>query len=356
MEFGVKNGLFVRAVAVPHEFIDTYMVEANGEYVKVFLYLLRHENELERLENSDIADALKITEADVRRALTYWEKLGVLTSARETASPAENPNVAAARETALSAENPGAVTAEGVPALPPAGDGGARMERLSGDEEFTALLYVVQQYLQKNFTQIECEKFAYFYDCLGMSSELLEYLAEYCADSGHTGIRYLEKVALNWYQQGIRTGEEAKDYTLRYSRDISSVMKAFGITGRNPATSEQEYIKKWFKQFGFDRKIVVEACNRTIKATGAASFPYADKILSGWKENGVKVLADVGEVDKKRQKQAEQSREKKTAPKKPAAVSRNRFHNFEGRSYDYDEMVWRDIRERYGKGEMKNGA
>lgn len=344
MGFGVKDGLSVRAVTVPHEFIDTYMVEANGEYVKVFLYLLRRENELDKLENSDVADALKITEADVRRALAYWEKLGVLTATDR--EPSETKE--AALETAAAVESE--------IALPTQGDGGARMERLSRDEEFTALLYVVQQYLRKSFTQIECEKFAYFYDSLNMSSELLEYLAEYCADSGHTGIRYIEKVALNWYQQGIHTSEEAKDYTLRYSKDISSVMKAFGITGRNPATSEQEYIKKWFKEYGFDRKLVVEACNRTIKATGTASFPYADKILSGWKENGVKVLRDVEELDKKRQEQADRRREQEKSVSKKPAASKNRFNNFESSSYDYDEMIWQNIRERYGKGEMKNGA
>lgn len=49
-------------------------------------------------------------------------------------------------------------------------------------------------------------------------------------------------------------------------------------------------MKRWFKEFGFDCKLVTEACGRTIKATGTASFPYADKILTGWKEAGVKTL------------------------------------------------------------------
>ena len=75
-------------------------------------------------------------------------------------------------------------------------------------------------------------------------------------------------------------------------------MKAFGITGRSPATAETEFMKRWFKEFGFDCKLVTEACGRTIKATGTASFPYADKILTGWKEAGVKTLGDVEELDR----------------------------------------------------------
>ncbi len=54
--------------------------------------------------------------------------------------------------------------------------------------------------------------------------------------------------------------------------------------------------------------IVTEACNRTLTATGSASFPYADKILTGWKENGVRTLQDVETLDKRRQeKQAKKS-------------------------------------------------
>ena len=113
----------------------------------------------------------------------------------------------------------------GTPDIPDAGNSYDRMKRLSADEEFSALLYAVQQYLGKTFSAIECEKFAYFYDVLHMSCELLEYLAEYCAEGGHTSIRYIEKVALNWYQAGIHTRDEAREHSTRYSKDTSAVMK-----------------------------------------------------------------------------------------------------------------------------------
>lgn len=67
-------------------------------------------------------------------------------------------------------------------------------------------------------------------------------------------------------------------------------------------------MKRWFKEFGFDCKLVTEACGRTIKATGTASFPYADKILTGWKEAGVKTLGDVEELDRRRQASKRQDR------------------------------------------------
>jgi len=64
----------VNGTIVDNEFIDRYMAAANGEYVKVYLYLLRHGQE--PLNVSNIADALNHTEADVKRALAYWEEAG----------------------------------------------------------------------------------------------------------------------------------------------------------------------------------------------------------------------------------------------------------------------------------------
>ena len=230
-----------------------------------------------------------------------------------------------------------------------------RMQKLAEDEEFSMLLYAVQQYLGKPFTSIECEKFAYFYDGLKLSCSLLEYLAEYCAGSGHTSIRYIEKVALNWYEMGIRTKEAAKEYTLRFSKDMSAVMKAFGIIGRGPATAEQEFMKTWFKEYGFDKTLVTEACSRTITATGTASFPYADKILAGWHAQGVKTLADVRELDKRHQQAKQQGRvqekqKQSESGRKNSGGTGNRFKNFDERSNDYEAIMWETMRNRQRGG------
>ena len=65
---------------VENEFIDHYMAKANGEYVKVYLLLLRHiNNPGSSLSISKIADCLENTEGDIIRALKYWEKTGLLT-------------------------------------------------------------------------------------------------------------------------------------------------------------------------------------------------------------------------------------------------------------------------------------
>lgn len=64
---------------VDNHFIDCHMVKANGEFVKVYLFLLRHLNSSPvALTISTIADCLDNTEKDILRALNYWEKEGLL--------------------------------------------------------------------------------------------------------------------------------------------------------------------------------------------------------------------------------------------------------------------------------------
>ena len=65
-------------------FIDNYMVDANGEFVKVYLFLLRHlDDPCSSLTLTMIADCLNNTEADVLRAFRYWEKKGLLRTERD---------------------------------------------------------------------------------------------------------------------------------------------------------------------------------------------------------------------------------------------------------------------------------
>ena len=61
-------------------FIEQYMPRANGEFVKVYLYLLRSLSKAPpSFGPAKAADALDCTEKDILRALKYWEREGLLT-------------------------------------------------------------------------------------------------------------------------------------------------------------------------------------------------------------------------------------------------------------------------------------
>ena len=115
-------------------------------------------------------------------------------------------------------------------------------------------------------------------------------------------------------------------------------MRAFGLSGRNPADSEIDLMDKWFGAFGFTREIVVEACSRTMAAIHKPSFQYADTILTEWSRAGVRTMKDVENVTRLRKEK--KAREGKNGGQTEKKRTGNRFHNLEEHGYNYDEMIW----------------
>lgn len=377
----IKDRLEIGASVVSNVFIDNYMADANGEYVKVYLYLLRRG--FTGVTEAEIADALNDTEADVKRALAYWKRIGVLEDEKtvpegertvlrgektvpeggktalrseksvlkgDKAVPSDAKVMPKEEKTAFKRESASHAAGLDTAELPdrPATESKSifmqqSLEELSSDPDFSQLLYIAQQYLKKVFTPRDGEVFANLYGRLGMSAELLEYLVEYCAQNSHTSLRYIEKVAISWHEKGLKTVEEAKAYARTFTKDSFAVMKAFGLTGRSPAETEYVLLEKWYRSYGFTKDLVVEACNRTMTAIHSPSFQYADRILTDWKESGVRTMRDVAELDRIRQEQKAKGggTQQKTASSSPGKKrTANRFHNLEEHGYDYDKMVW----------------
>lgn len=321
-----------------NEFIDHHMVKANGEYVKVYLLLLRHMNEPSgMLSISEIADKLECTEKDVVRALNYWKKQGLLDYCEESEAPpscesASAPGSEQASGATAAGNLPVSTAQEESASVPNIQQYRSRKER----KEFKELLFVAEQYLGKTLSSMDIDTITYFFDTLRMSAELIEYLIEYCVENGHKSMHYIQKVALSWNDQKITTVEAAKSSTILYNKNCYSILNAYGIKGRAPATSEIAYIRKWNEEYGFTLDIILEACNRTMNTIHQPNFEYTDTILKNWLGKDVHYLKDIEALDAEYLREKE--RRKKQAAKPAVNTKNNKFNNFDGRSYDMDDL------------------
>ena len=316
-----------------NEFIDHYMAEANGEYVKVYLILLRHLNEPSgTLTISKIADLLDITEKDVIRALNYWKKKGLLDY--DMPVDGETPAIPAQPRMTEepSAPEPAAPSIQPAPTTTDV----SSIEQYRSRKEFKELLFVAEQYLGKTLTSTDMETLLYLYDEVHMSADLLEYLIEYCVSKGSTSIAYIRTVGLAWADQKITTVAQAKEETNLYNKNYFTILKAFGIKNRNPLDKEIQYMNLWLNQYSFTLDIISEACSRTVLATGKASFSYADSILENWFKNGVHHLSDIESLDQTFQQKKIAKASAQTRPQPQA--SRNKFNNFHQRNYNMAEL------------------
>ena len=315
-----------------NEFIDRYMPKANGEYVKVYLMLLRHLDESASLPApSRLADLLECTEKDILRAFKYWEGQGLLEYKEE------------APDRSLQAEvSPSEASLTVAPVSDT--DKSVNTRKHGNRKEFKELLFVAEQYLGKTLSATDINAITYFYETLQMSADLIEYLIEYCVENGHKSIHYIQKVALSWHSQDTRTAEQAKTNSVLYNKNCYSILNAYGIKGRAPAASEIAYIRKWHEEYAFSLEIILEACDRTMNMIHQPNFEYTDSILKNWYKKNVHTLEDVSVLDAAfTRAKADKARQQTTQPSKPSG--RNKFNNFENRSYDMNDLERRLIQQ-----------
>lgn len=343
----------ISATSVSNIFIDEYMSDANGEFVKIYLYLLRLMNMPDAAFSiSSIADKFEHTEKDIKRALCYWERMHLLrleyddsqnltgiclldSVSRKDASDSNDPaGDSASTETPSAAREAQASDVTG--AAPKKKSYSADdIKQFRQDESVAELFFITERYLNRTLSATDINTILYLYDVLGFSTDLIEYLVEYCVSKGHTSIRYIEKVALGWADSNIRTVADAKQTSSLHSQSYFMVIKALGISGRNLVPSETSLIEKWTSEYGFSNELIEEACRRTIQTIHQPSFEYTDSILNNWHKKQIRSLADIAKLDAEHQSKKKSSQ---TAPSAASAPSKNKFNNFAQRSYDYDQL------------------
>lgn len=400
------------ATIVSNYFLDEYMPNANGEFVKIYLYLLRALSSPDMdISICHIADIFNHTEKDVVRALRYWEQIGlldlkfdsnkVLTNIKmkplitdytttdgsnieistfvapksQPVARIHNEMTDSHRNSALTSNrmdselpvnhmdndniNTDNINTDNVaPDNIPSDKASATLKSFNMAQpdfskkvytaneissfneksEVVEFMYIAQKLLGKTLSASDVNTLLFFYDVLGFDSDLIVYLLEYAISNNHRQMRYIEKTAISWANEGIDTVDKAKASTELYSSRCYPVLKAFGISGRNPGAGEKALIVKWTDSYGFPMDIVLDACNRTMNAIHQPSFEYADSILTKWKEKGIRTLSDVKLLDGEHQKNKAAYKKNHTDNNETSARPKNSFNNFNQRTYNYESL------------------
>lgn len=344
MNIQMNKDMFPDVTLLPNRFIDEHMIHADGEYVKIYLLLLRLLSSGHYEGPDQLADLLDLTQKDILRAFSYWEKQGLLSLQSrqvEEVRTEQTPVTIPAESRANATMDPSSVATARSPITVPDKQTmhpSAIQEKLE-TSNLQHSTFMAESYLGRPLTVTELNTFCYIDGSLDFSPDLLEYLIEYCVSKGKKNVRYIESVAINWYQQGIDTVEKAKNQSSTFQKETFSIMKAFGLGNRNPGAAEQDYIRSW-QNMGFDLSIILEAISRTLIATHQSSFPYANRILESWKAQQVHKLEDIQQLDHKFHAETSRKQEGNPLPSsgKTAKQQNNSFHNFEQREYDYDDL------------------
>lgn len=356
--------------SVNNSFIQKYMLNANGSYVKVYLYLsMCIQSGKENLSISSLADMMENTEKDIIRALHYWEKKGLLLIQRDskgdiiTGIDMINPDIIS-KETCDTKDTPDDECADLIQskcatnAINLAQNESAasteqgkntssetnisvtaeQTTRLSQDQSFSWTCLIVESYLERTLKPAEVQLLTYLYDNLKFSKELILYLYEYCCSLKKTNVKYVQAVALSWADRGITSPEEAQKFSTNYSTAHTAISKALAL-GRPLAGIECQYVERWQDQWHMDLAVILEACNRTMLTIQKADFKYLDGILNNWHKENVHTLQDVQICDEKYNNKKKSNSTKQNLPKGNTSTrKKNQFQSFKQRDTSQDEI------------------
>ncbi len=345
---------------VSNIFINNFMPEANGEYVKIYLYLLKCLNNREvNITISNLADRLEKTDADIKRAIKYWEKKGILNvsrndnkdissivvvnldaslykedSSRTDSIPLKGENSNNSTET----ENKSTKSALDLPTLKEVVMCPVDKSKAECDE-LRSFQFRVEKYFGRPLTKTDIDillNLCYGYDLA--SIDCVEEIVMYSVGRGKKSMRYIEKVTISCLEHGAKSLSEIKNYLESSSFTVVSVMQAFGLQQRLPGNDEMDYIAKWSDTFGFDNSLIIEACDRAMSKTNGPSFKYADSILTSWHNSGVKSMSDVKRLDDIYKAQAAATYASKNPNGKNPGKPVTKFNNFSPSDLDIEAL------------------
>ena len=172
----------------------------------------------------------------------------------QMAIPAQHapaPAVPAASAVSAAAEQTPADEAAGSPSSRsvssrPAGASTEAIEAFRSSAKRAQLLFVIEQYIGKPLSPKEIESVYYISEQLHFSDSLIDYLLQYCIDRGKKDFRYIEKVAVNWAENGITTPKQAE-------RAVSNFGKNRRGSGAGVKPSANPFNQFEQNQYDFDQ-------------------------------------------------------------------------------------------------------
>lgn len=319
MDYQVNFGF--HAFSVPSAVVDNLIRLAKEEHLKVLLYLLRYPDK--QFTASQIATFLRLPEEQVEEALAFWLQVNILEEKFEgrqlelfpspipTPSPPPPPVYAPEPPEPESKPAPEKLqisdpfkffTPESI------------SESIDSSLELRKLIRLAEEkYYRRLLNTSQTKSLVWMYEYLGMSVEMILILLQYCSDTDNMRQQYIDKIAVNWYEDDILTAEAAEKRVhelMEFYTYTNYICRIFELNATSKA--QKEYIEIW-QTMNFTEELLQYARDLSVEATGKVNFKYIHSILNEWHENQI---TDIQEAEKNHDAYIKQYIEKKKKGRK----------------------------------------
>lgn len=333
MSYSVNPTVFKSIFAVPTDIVDKHIRLANGDQLKVLLWILRNNTDNPDIEK--MCKALKMNPSDAADYLQYWVLTGVLSENGEAAVSESVPSpVKVKKEEPVKKVSENKTEIPQITITPSKPSSKEILERIEESPEIGHLFNEAQQMLGKTIGYDGQCTLLLLHDHYGLPTEVLFMMIDYCVSVGKSNYAYLEAVGKDWGTREIDTLEKAAEQ-ITILKTANNIWKEFaqnaGISNPRPTVKQTEYLKRWSSEWKFSTTMILLAYEEMANHTAKLSMPYIDKILMNWHENNLRTPDDVKKFEK----------DKKENKGKKVPVSKTQTTN--EASYDLDKFKEQSI-------------
>lgn len=294
-------------------FINDYMPQAEGTYVKVYLMGYKCAGDRQDFNNEVLAKNLKLPLADVLNAWNYWESEGIIIK-HETDDEynyivefvnlkqyymdnvykhirnIDDKKYVDNEELISKARNP----------------------------EIKTMMEEIEDMLGRPLKINEKQKIITWLNKYKTNTNVMTQAFSYCVNNKKVKrFSYIESVVSAWYDAGVVDLDSMMDYLEkrndRYSA-YSRISRALGFN-RTLTEAEMRTIDRWIDEWKFSMEMILKCLDNSTKINNP-NINYFDKILSEWHKNGFKTIEDL------------KNDIKPAKTKKETSKTKNKFHNF----------------------------
>lgn len=272
-----NSKLLSRVCVLPAEIAERHLILAGPLQLKVLLWFAAQNTDT--FDAGACAKAVRKPEAAVKEAMQYWIENQVLLS--DGVMPEQKPPVSAP-VTETTEETPTPLPSVSRPQMKDV------IRRQKESREFASLLSDVSVRLGRPITHGNMETLLYLYDTAGIPAAVIMMVVAYAVARGKGNMRYIEKVALNWADEGIVTLAAAEEHLLFMEQLDDAATRVQKLTGKaRELTFQQKGLAHtWLYVWHLPEELIALALEQAAKTTKPL-IPYANAILAGWHEEGI---------------------------------------------------------------------
>ena len=292
-------------------FFTEYLSQANGDYIKIYLYILFLSKYNKDIKLNDLSKKLALPLKTIQDALKYWEDLEVITK-KNTGYILNNlqeielhklykPKLSSSKEDL--------------------------QKNLENQSRAKAIDTINNSFFQGIMSPSWYNDIDLWFKKYNFEEQVMIALFRYCFERSAMNRPYIQAVADAWYNNNIKTFSDLDLYYQKreklniYKKLIS---KKLGLN-RMLTQYEDSYIERWVVDYEFPLDVIELALKKTTSKSNP-SFDYINKILTDWNDRNLKTTTDV-------QSFLVQMKDKE---KNVKALEKKSFNNYEKRKDTID--------------------